>query len=214
MPIVRPTSGSVITKASIQDMHVAVAALANAVPAEGPTPFGLGPQHLPGIVLSSGSLPNPNPEFIGTTPAPNIENAASIDAGWVEMANWQVTGASLPGGSRLLMYATLQQSVWIPNFPGSGNELFVTMYYRIGGVNSYPLWNIRAIPTEYAAAPVQNEENYKHVTIFDIYDVPAGASVTLNRIGMKAATYNGGGGAPPVATISNGSIGWINFRGP
>lgn len=206
MAITIPPSGTPITKASIQDMHAAVANKVNAVPNSAISPFALGPQHLPGIVMGHNAIGDVGSVVVNTTPVPNIENVVSIGGFWQELANFQCTGAVLPP-CVLLMYVTLHQSEWAAA-PAAGNECWVTMYYRIGGVNSYPLWNLRGIASQ------TDDKNNEHVTIFDMLDMSgAGAPFTLNRIGVRAALYGGGGASPPPnATIANGSIGWLAFR--
>ncbi len=206
MPITIPPSGTTITKAAIEAMHAAVRSKVNAVPNTAISPLTLGPQHLPSIVMDHDAIGDVGSVVVNTTPVPNIENTVSIGGFWQELANFQCAGAVLPP-CVLLMYCTMHQSVWAAA-PAAGNECWVTMYYRIGGVDTYPLWNLRGISSQ------SDDVNNDHVTIFDMLDMSAaGAPFTLNRIGVRAALYGGGGASPPPnATIANGSIGWLAFR--
>jgi hypothetical protein len=116
MPIVQPTSGSIILPADIEAMHEAVRDVANA---QGPTTVSrgtFGPQHMPSLLLASDVAHITAPVTVTTVPNPWDETIHGIKNHWQDLtaAGYHLhnggAGYDIDADCILVMYATFNIS--------------------------------------------------------------------------------------------------------
>lgn len=216
MPVTPPSSGSIITTASITNMHATVRQLINDLAPRhvGRGSFGT-PQLGHGIVVGTDHRGS-GPENLITYPVPFVESAAAIIATWQDLVNWNLdnggVGYVLPP-CLLIMSAVIHLDTFDPAVSFNNNNMgFFNLYHVADAVDQTRYLDSRCVfaDNDRTTPAAQWHENWQTVNIVRMVDYSAKpGNWTLNRVGVRAALCQGSSVHTPALTLYNGQVSFI-----
>lgn len=224
MGVTVPSSGTLITAASVEQMHEDVRAIVNALTSDNCRPNCFNEEHLPSIIADSDYSEITTNTNVPIEPAHGVEAAYYMPTEWVRVAGWHVDnggpGYTLPP-CWVIMWATFHLDELSAVYADHRWQLWANLYHVFGPPASptdlsTPLRS-RMIFGQANVDGVDTEHQDDDVAIVSVLDYSTFGGMTdtwvLGRVGVQFAKYRGDtASVTPTFIISNGAVGFIAIR--